>query len=189
MIPVAKPTKSKMGNPTWSNVKAALANLNDQQLVGLVADLYRFSKENQAFLHARFSVVDDPLAHFKETIDECMYPDVFKNKPVQISKAKKAISDYSKAVGDPLGEAELMTFFVECGNKFTLDLGDIGEEFYDALNRMYRRAIEKVLHLPEGQQDEFKERLKAIMTSSANIGWGYHDSLRQDYYDAFAEGE
>ncbi len=189
IIPVAKSRKSKLGNPSWSNVKGAVAKLDFPQLVNLVADLYRFSKENQAFLHARFSVVEDPLAPFKETIDDCMYPDVFKSKPIQISKAKKALSDYSKAVGDPLGEAELMTFFVECGNNFTVDFGDIGEEFYDALNRMYRRAIEKVLSLPEGQRDEFKERLKAIMTSSAKIGWGYHDALHDDYYTAFAEDE
>ncbi len=189
MILVAKSMKSKMGNPTWSNVKAAVANLDDQQLVGLVADLYRFSKENQAFLHARFSVIDDPLATFKKTIDDCMYPDVYKNKPVQIAKAKKAITDYSKAVGDPLGEAELMTFFVECGNNLTVNFGDIDEEFYDALNRMYRRAIEKVLNLPEGQRNDFKKRLEAIVTSSVNIGWGYHDMLRQDYYDAFADDE
>jgi hypothetical protein len=189
MILVAKSTKSKMGNPTWSNVKAAVTNLDEQQLVGLVADLYRFSKENQAFLHARFSVVDDPLAPFKETIDECMYPDIFKNKPIQIAKAKKAINDYSKAVGDPLGEAELMTFFVECGNQYTVDLGDIDEKFYDALNRMYRRSIEKVLSLPSEQQSEFKVRLKAIMTSSAKIGWGYHDQLQQDYYYVLAADE
>ena len=189
MTPVATSAKSKSSNPTWSNVKAAVANLDAQQLVGLVADLYRFSKENQAFLHARFSVVDDPLAPFKETIDECMYPDIFKNKPIQISKAKKAINDYSKAVGDPLGEAELMTFFVECGNQYTVDLGDIDEKFYDALNLMYRRATEKVLSLPDGQQNEFKKRLEAIMTSSAKIGWGYHDQLRQDYYDAFDDDE
>ena len=186
---MAKSRKAKSDHPSWSNVKGAVANLDYRQLVNLVADLYRFSKENQDFLHARFSVVDDPLAPFKQTIDECMYPDVFKNKPVQISKAKKALASYSKAVGDPLGEAELMTFFVECGNSFTVDLGDIGEEFYDALNRMYRRAIEKVLSLPEGQRDEFKERLKAIMTSSANIGWGYHDALRDDYYTAFVKDE
>ena len=61
--------------------------------------------------------------------------------------------------------------------------------YSNALNRMYRLAIEKVLSLPEGQQQEFKKWLEAITTSSANIGWGYQDSLRQDYYDAFAADE
>jgi len=179
--------KRKSSDPTWSDVKPAVVNLDQKQLLTLVADLYRFSKENQAYFHARFGVGDDPIARCKKTIDECMYPDVYKNKPIQISKAKKAISSYLKAVGDPLGETELMVFFVECGNKFTLNFGDIDEGFYDSLNRMYRRAIKKVLSLREEQQQEFKDRLKDIMTSSSGIGWGYHDMLCDDYYSAFPE--
>jgi len=75
------------------------------------------------------------------------------------------------------GKIELMIFFVECGNKFTLDFGDIDEGFYDALNQMYQRAIRSVLSLPEEQRSEFQERLEKIMTSSSGIGWGYHDML------------
>jgi len=63
--------------------------MDTNQLVKLVADLYRFSKENQAFLHARFGVGEDPLASYMKTIAECMYPDLYGNKPVQIAKAKK----------------------------------------------------------------------------------------------------
>ena len=173
--------KRKSSNPTWSDVKAAVVNIDQKQLVKLLSDLYRLSKENQAFLHARFSVGEDPLGPYKKTIDECMYPDIYSNKPIQISKAKRAISSYSKAVGDPLGEAELMTFFVECGNNFTVNFGDIDEGFYDALNRMYRQAIDKVLSLPGEQRGEFKDRLEAIMNSSSGIGWGYHDMLSDDY--------
>ena len=151
--------KNKSNHPTWSEVKPAVIDLNQKQLLKLVADLYRFSKENQTFFHARFGVGDDPLSPYKKTIDECMYPDVYRNKPIEISKAKKAISSYSKAVGDPIGEIELMVFFVECGNNFTLNFGDIDEGFYDALNRMYRRAIKKTLSLPEEQRRGYKERL------------------------------
>jgi hypothetical protein len=181
--------KRKSNSQTWSDVKAAMASLEEEQLIKLVSDLYYLSKENQAFLHARFAVGGDTLAPYKKTISTCMYPDVYTNKPIEVSKAKKAISSYSKAVGDPLGEAELMTFFVECGNKFTVDFGDINEAFYDALNRMYRRAIDKVFSLPEEQRGEFQGRLEAIMISSSNIGWGYHDMLCDDYYDAFPKDE
>ncbi len=166
-----------------------MIELDQKQMIKLFADLYRLSKENQAFFHARFGVGDDPLTPYKKTIDECMYPDVYTNKPIQISKAKRAINNYSKAIGDPLGEIELMVLFVECGNNFTVNFGDIDEGFYDALNRMYQRAIEKVLNLPERQQREFKNRLEQIMTSYSGIGWGYHDMLCEDYYGAFKEEE
>lgn len=173
-------TKRESKKPTWSNVKAPVSKLDQKDLIKLIGDLYRFSKKNQSFLHTRFGIGDDPLKPYKETIDKCLYPDIFENEPIEISKAKKAISDYSKAIDDPLGETELMVFFVERGNAFTVEYGDIYEEFYDALNGMYSRAIKKVLSLPEVQQSAFQDRLKKIMTSSSNIGWGYHDMLYQD---------
>jgi hypothetical protein len=179
--------KNKSDNPTWSDVKPAVVDLNQKQLLKLVADLYRFSKDNRDFFHARFRIGDDPLAPYRKTIDECMYPDVYTNKPIQISKAKKAISSYSKAISDPLGEIELMVFFVECGNNFTVDFGDIDADFYDALNLMYQRAIQEVLSLPEEQRRDFKERLEKIMTSASGIGWGYYDMLCDDYYSAFPD--
>ena len=179
--------KVNKAGASWSDVKRKVTKLDAPQLINLVADLYRLSKENQAFLHARLAVVEDPLESYKKIVDECMYPDVHKNKPIQIARAKKAISDYSKAVGDALGEAELMTFFVEQGNALTIDYGDIDEEFYAALNLMYRRALDKVCSLPDASQDAFKVRLEAIMRSSAHIGWGYQDELRADYFRAFPE--
>ena len=170
-------------------MKSVLAGLDHKKLVELAGDLYRLSKENRDFFHARFGVGQDQLAPYKKIIEECMYPDVTRDKPIQIAKAKRAITSYSRAVVDPVGEAELMTFFVECGNSFTVEYGDIDEEFYDALNLMYKRAIEKVLKLPAEQRGEFRDRLEEIMTSSSGIGWGYHDELRQDFDEAFPEDE
>ena len=181
--------KRKTKRPTWSNVKVKLVNLDHKQMLKLVADLYRLSNENKIFLHTRFEIGDNPIETYKKTIDECMYPDMYSNKPIQVSKAKKAISSYLKAVADPVGEVDLMIFFVECGNKFTVNFGDIDEAFYDALILMYRRAIDKVLVLPEERQGEFKQRLEAIMTSSSKIGWGYHDMLCCHYDEAFLDDE
>jgi hypothetical protein len=154
-----------------------------------VGDLYRLSKENEEFLSARFGVLDDPLAPFKKSIEEFMYQDIYSDKPIQISKAKAAIRRYSKAVGDINGEAELKTFFVECGNRFTVEYGDQDEAFYNALNLMYKEAIIKILSLPQEQHGNFKERLRIIMESAKDIGWGYYDELREDYYEAFPEDD
>ena len=182
-------TTTKTRGPSWADVKESIASLDRSDLIQLIAGLYRLSKGNRDFLHARFSIGDDPIGPYKKVIQDCMFPDVFKNKPIQISRAKKAINEYSKALGDAKGEAELMTYFVECGNQFTVEFGDIDEGFYDALLRMYARAINKVLALPEEEQHEFRERLKTIMATSNKIGWGYHDGLCEQYYAAFLEGD
>jgi len=64
---------------TWSSVKAKLAALEAKELLSLVGDLYRLSKENQAFLDARFATLADPLQYYKKIISESLYPDVPKN--------------------------------------------------------------------------------------------------------------
>jgi hypothetical protein len=182
-------TTTKRRSPSWSDVKESIASLDTSELIQLIASLYKLSKSNRDFLHARFSIGDDPIAPYKKIIDDCMFPDVMRNKPIQISIAKKAIGEYSKAVGVPKGEAELMTYFVECGNNFTVQFGDIDESFYDALLRMYEQAIKKVLSLPVQEQYEFRERLRTIMVTSDGIGWGYHDGLCAQYCEAFPEDE
>jgi len=93
-------TTTKRRGPSWSDVKESIAALDTSELIQLIASLYRLSKGNRDFLHARFSIGDDPIAPYKKVIEDCMFPDVIKNKPIQISTAKKAISEYSKAVGD-----------------------------------------------------------------------------------------
>jgi hypothetical protein len=182
-------TKTKGRGPSWSDVKKSTASLGKSELIQLIASLYRLSKGNRDFLHVRFSIGNDPIGPYKKIIEDCMYPDVFKNKPIQISTAKKAINEYSKAIGNAKGEVELMTYFVECGNQFTVEFGDIDEGFYDALLRMYARAINKVLSLPKEEQNEFRKRLKTIMVTSDKIGWGYHDGLCDQYYEAFPEDD
>ncbi|MCX5854811.1 MAG: hypothetical protein NTZ24_09670 [Deltaproteobacteria bacterium] len=178
----------KKQTPSWSDVKTALARLDQQGLLGLISDMYHLSKDNKDFLHARFSIGDDALAPYKKIIKECLYPDIL-NEPVRIIRAKRAISDYSKAIPDAKGEAELLTCFVECGNRFTLDYGDIDEAFYDSLVEIYGQAIKKVLTLPDNEQGNFRKRLKKIMLSSNGIGWGYHDGLCDEYYEAFEDEE
>jgi hypothetical protein len=153
-------TKTNNRDPCWSDLKQSIASLDKSELIQLITSLYKVSKGNRDFLHARFSIGDDPIAPYKKVIEDCMFPDVMKDKPIEISTAKKAINDYSKAVADAKGEADLMTYFVECGNKFTVEFGDINEAFYDALLRMYHRAIKKVLPLPDEEQREFRERLR-----------------------------
>ena len=153
----------------------------------LLRDLYRLSPENKDFFHTRFTTGEDHLARYKKIIQYAIHPYLEDNEPLEIEKANDAINRYSKAVDNPIGEAELRIFYVECGNNFTLSYGDIDEDFYDALLNMYEYAIETVLETPPDKQKDFQERLKAIMESASHIGWGYGDGLGDLYYEAFSE--
>jgi hypothetical protein len=68
-----------------------------------VQDLYTASKHNQAFLHARLGLGHDQLQPFKASISKWISPDLMKGQPISASKAKKAIADYKKPLGDRMG--------------------------------------------------------------------------------------
>jgi hypothetical protein len=88
--------RDKKTTPSWTDVKTRLADFDRAGLIGLIQDLYAANKDNQAFLHARFSLGDDVLKPYKTTLDRWLWPDVFKNQDTSVSKAKKAISDCRK---------------------------------------------------------------------------------------------
>jgi hypothetical protein len=104
--------------PGWSQVKAVLSQQEPKDLLKLVGDLYRLSKDNRAFIESRFLAGEDTLEHYKGIIADALYPDVFKNKPVRLSVGKKAISDYRKATNDTAGTLELMVHYLEQGNEW-----------------------------------------------------------------------
>jgi hypothetical protein len=66
-----------------------------------------------------------------------------------VSEAKKAISDYRKAVGRLEGMAELTVFY--CEEAFNLfDVYAVEDEgYYTALVRMFEQAMKRVIALPE----------------------------------------
>ncbi|GAB1424128.1 hypothetical protein MASR2M16_13620 [Thauera terpenica] len=57
---------SKKNAPSWSDVKAKLTDFDRAGLIGLVQDLYAASKDNQAFLHARFALGGDVLKPYSK---------------------------------------------------------------------------------------------------------------------------
>jgi len=83
----------KSDSPTWIDVKAALQSFDRAGLLGLLQDLYAGSEDNKAFLHARLNLGRDQLKPYKTAISNWICPDPIRNKPVSVSKAKKAIAE------------------------------------------------------------------------------------------------
>jgi hypothetical protein len=179
----------KTKKTSWVDVKKSLRNFELSQIIGVVKDLYQLSEENKTFLDARCLGGDESIKRYKKRILKCLYPDVSKEKGVyfDFDRSDKAINDYLKATGDDAGTADLMIYYIECGNKFTLEYGDIDEVFYDTLIEMYEKAIDCVCKMPKRKQAPFRKRLEKIMKSSHGIGWGYHDGLGDLYYGVFQQ--
>jgi hypothetical protein len=142
--------KDKSASPSWTDVRASLFKFDRAGLRGIIQGLYATSTDNQAFLHARFGLGPDLLGPYKANISRWINPDLTKGEPLSISKAKKAIADYEKAIGRPEGLAELATFYCEEAFSFVESCSFESENYFTALIRMYDRSVNFVLSLPVG---------------------------------------
>jgi hypothetical protein len=156
-------------------------------LRGLVQDLYTTSKDNQAFLHARLGLGHGQLQPFKASISRWISPDLMKGEPVSVSKAKKAIADYKKAIGRPDGVAELSIFYIEEALSFLESCSIDDENYFAALIRMYGRSLEIVSSLPPAERGTYLERLDELRSRGKNVGWVVEEEFNSLWYDAVDE--
>jgi len=168
-------TRPPKAQVAWSQLKAKLSDFDRAGLIALLQDLYAASKENQAFPHSRFCLGGDPLEPYKQAIARSLRPDW--SKPASVAAAKKAISGYRKANGRAEDMAELMIFFCEQAAGFIRDAGLQDEGYFDALVRMYGRALAALAALQDPTRAEKVERLRRALELCRDIGYGVYDEM------------
>jgi hypothetical protein len=146
---VKRPSKSQ---PSWTDLRAKLASFDRAGLLDLIQDLYAAQKDNRTFLHTRFGLLPDVLEPYKKTIDRWLWPDVLRNQNTSVAKAKQAIANYKKAIGEPAGLAELMVFYCEQAAGFCCDICIQDESYFAALVRMFEQALILANTLPAGSR-------------------------------------
>ena len=164
-------------SPTWTEVKAKLASFDRTGLLGLVQDLYAAHKDNQTFLHTRLGLGKDLLEPYKQTIDRWLWPDVFRKQDTSVAKAKQAISNYKKAVGEPAGLAELMVFYCEQAAGFCSDMGNEDEDYFAALVRIFEQALNVTNTLPPNVRGALVARLDRVARISQKFAYGVGDDM------------
>jgi len=149
-------------------------------LLRVLQDLYAADEDNRAFLHARFGLGEVPVQDHKKTVNRWLWPDVFRGEQVSVSRAKQAITKYKKALGDALGLAELMVFYCERAAGFCADADHTDPAYFDALLRMFAKALETMAALPINVQTSLLGRLDRVRTIGRQLGyfrWGRHGRL------------
>jgi hypothetical protein len=186
---IAAVAKQRSAPPTWIDIRGALSGFDRAGLLGLVQDLYAASRDNQAFLHARLGLGEDQLKPYKARISQWISPDLMRNQAPSISKAKRAISDYKRAIGRPEGLAELSIFYCEEALDFLVSCSMEDEAYFLSLIRMYDRSLKLVLDLTAGDRTGYLERLDKLRLRAGSLGWGVQDELNYSWHENELDGQ
>ena len=163
---------------TWSRVKRELSALEEADVLRLLHDLYGARPENRDFMHARLRLAEvDSLEPYKKTIERWISPNVLRNQNVSVTNARKAISDYRSADGDPEALAELMVFYCEKAVAFSKDCGLQDEGFLNALVRIFGQALKQTRRLPNPEGSDFTMRLQEVSRVGHELGYGVGDDM------------
>lgn len=173
---VGRMPKKQNASIAWAEVKKQLKSFDEHQVFDLIKGLYELSPENKRFVGARLGQADgESLDAYKREIAECLNPPI--DDPIDLRRGRKAISSYKKAVPKDLeGCLDLMLVYVESGNSFTMDYGDIDEPFYDSLCSMMSSIQKLAPKVGIEAHADCAKRLK-VMDEMPDIGWGYSDWL------------
>lgn len=164
-------TRKRSNRPTWGDIKAKLREFDRPGLLGLIQALYEANPENRLFLQSRLNPTADVLQPYKKTISRWVYPDGM-NQDVSVAKAKKAVADYKKAVGDPLQLADLMVFYCEEAINFSVDVGMEGDSWFNAILIMFRDALRLLPELPQADRNALLRRLEDVTRIGQDVGYG-----------------
>lgn len=124
------------------------------------------------------------LQKFKDIIKKEFFPSRGYGN-AKLSVARKAISDFKKVTNSKKELADIMLFYVEMGVEYTNTYGDINESFYTSMESMYEKVLKYIFD--QGLQDQFIDRCEEIVKDTSDIGWGFHDTLSDTYYEYFEE--
>ncbi len=166
-------TRRKSGKSSWADVKDPLSRFDRAGLIDLLHDLYDASEDNRVFLHTRFGIGAEVLEPYKKALERWLRPDVTKpSQEISVSKALKAISGYKKAVGDPEGLLDLMTYYCELAALFTCDVGMEGDSWFSALIRTFAGALKLAASMHSERRAAFVYRLGRVRNICSDLGWG-----------------
>lgn len=161
---------------TLSILKKYLKGLSRKEVELIITDLYKLNTVNKEFLTNKIEPENEEeiLEKYKKTIKNELFPDRGDPK-LRYSIMRTAISDFKKISKDPANLLDLMLFYVEESVDFTNMYGDIDEDFYVRVEKMFEAAL--IYSTNYNLLNLYEERCQDIVEDSSDIGWGFCDEM------------
>ena len=179
-----------MKDAGWTKVKGSLEACSKSELIELLVDLHNISEEARLFFTGRFVQSSVALKPYLSKLKKALSADPMSNEDIDWAAADRVVGNYRIASGNHDGLAKLLITYVYEANEFTLEYGDIDDEYYVSVEDRFQQLVDHLLLME--QQGEpiasYVKELEEIVDSTSDIGWGYHDALGDMFHSAFGNG-
>jgi len=172
-----------MKNITISKLKKSLSGKSENELLEEITNLFKRIPQVKEYYTLAFSEEGEEqiLEKYKEIITNEFFPKRGYGK-ARLSVAKKAISDFKKISGKPPLIIDIMLHYVEQGVGFTDQYGDIDENFYNSMEKMFEEALKLA---EQNNLLSFYQKTCEEIVSGACEGWGFKDGLADTYCEIY----
>jgi hypothetical protein len=181
MAKSAERSDGSMSKMTNSELKKCLRSLSWDALEDIFCTLYKDSEQVNIFMNMCFNAEGystELLEMYKTKIKRC-FP-LTGYGECKTAEAHRYVKEIMKMSLQPLIALDVILYFVECGNAFTQQFGDIDSRFYDSLLSVYSQFVERMNALENDTVYlKLKGRIDALAANSRNIGWGYSDGIEE----------
>jgi len=123
----------------FSKVKKELENLNKDQIITLIGELYKNNKANKEFLD-HFANPDEKVLFekFSQRIKDVFFPSRGK---IDLRKGRKALTEFKKMGTSTEKNVELMFFYIETGNEAAKNFWQLDASYYNSLSSVFQEAL------------------------------------------------
>lgn len=167
---------------TLTELKKQLKTLSQAELIGLLCNVYKDSKQAQALIDVALcgDVAEQTLLPtYKKQVH-----DAFWGRQYSLKKARDAVLAFSRIAQNAENAAELMLYHVECGVDFTCEYGDIDAPFYESVESMFSNFVTTVNHMDTADYYQRNaERILGIIRKADDCGWDFPYTLMALYHE------
>lgn len=167
-------------------IQKRLHACSKDELVQIFIELIERNPAVERFLNSRLDPAarEPDLDNYKTEVRSDFFPakGVGNGSP---SIAFRMLLHVEAEATDPKQVIDFIYYCVETGVEYTDAYGDINEEFYAAFEDLFERAAQ--LALTNDQIDEFRARAHHIVSSTSEMGWGFHDELDRIFSEYFRD--
>ena len=171
---------------TEKSLEKKLHNMGSEELIQIIMNLYRSNKLVEQSINLQIvgdAYGNELLEKYKKRIYKIFNPSDIVRMGFSIDIAQQVLAQFADICVNDNGKwyGDLALYFAECATDFTMNYGDIDEDFYVVLGDAYHDAI-----VAAGQDEElyklWKDRLESILHDFAGFGWGMEEYICGEYY-------